>query len=151
MFERDSQGKPIIQLNPLASNHLPDGRTMFTKVHGVNDTFAAGETKTLEFTIPYPQCFFTGAEVIHNVQSVANMEVAHPANGTIEQYGYNVNQGEIQYTRESKYGAELQAGLVLKCEVKNNSSSTMVIGVNFLLIDLRTPAPWKEQWFFHYQ
>jgi hypothetical protein len=139
MFERDTNGKPILQLNALASNHLPDGRTMFTKVHGVKDTFAAGETKTLEFTIPYTQCFFTGAEVIEDVQSTADMEVAHPVSGTIEQYGYSVNQGKVQYTRESKYGAELAAGLVLKCTVKNESSSSMVIGANFLLIDLRTP------------
>lgn len=139
MFERDTNGKPILQLNPLASNHLPDGRTMFTKVHGVKDTFAAGETKTLEFTIPYTQCFFTGAEVIEDVQSTADMEVSHPVSGTIEQYGYSVNQGKVQYTRESKYGAELAAGLVLKCTVKNESSSSMVIGANFLLIDLRTP------------
>lgn len=139
MFERDTDGKPILQLNPLASNHLPDGRTMFTKVHGVKDTFAAGETKTLEFTIPYAQCFFTGAEVVHDVQSSADMEVAHPVNGTIEQYGYSVNQGKVQYTRESKYGAELAAGLILKCTITNDSSSSMVIGANFLLIDLRTP------------
>jgi hypothetical protein len=140
MFERDSEGKPIIQLNPLASNHLPDGRTMFTKVHGVKDTFAAGETKTLEFTIPYAQCFFTGAEVVHDVVSTANMEVAHPITGTIEQYGYNVNEGKVQYTRESKYGAELQAGLVLKCEVTNHADTAMEIGTNFLLIDLRSPV-----------
>jgi hypothetical protein len=141
MFERDINGKPIIQLNPLASNHLPDGRTMFTKVHGVKSEYIAGQTKTLEFTIPYTSCFLTGAEIVFDVKSTANMEVAHPQAGTLEQYGYDVNEGAVQYIRESKYGAELVAGLVLKCEVTNTTANTIDIGVNFLLIDVRTPAP----------
>lgn len=140
MFERDTNGVPILQMNPLASNHMPDGKTLFTKVHGVKASFTAGQTKTLEFTIPYTECYLTGAEIVFDIKSTANMEVAHPVNGTLEQYGYNVNEGAIQYTRESKYGAALAAGLVLKCEVTNNTGETMEIGANFLLIDVRDPV-----------
>lgn len=140
MFERDSNGKPIIQLNPLASNVLPDGKMMFTKVHGVKESFAPGQTKTLQLTVPYAECFFTGAEVVFDVKSTANMEVKHPIDGTLEKYGYNVNEGLVQYTRESKYGAKLFAGLILDCELTNTSSETVEIGVNFLLIDLRAPV-----------
>lgn len=140
MFERDLQGRPIVQLNPLASNHLPDGRLMFTKIHGVKESFAPGETKPLTFTVPYAECFFTGAEIIHDVKAVGSMEVSHPTDGTLEQYCYNVNSGSIQYTKESKYGSELAAGIVLKCDVTNNSSDTIDIGVNFFLIELRAPS-----------
>jgi hypothetical protein len=137
MFERGPNGQPIIQLNPMASNVLPSGETMFTKVHGVKASFAIDETKTLEYTIPYTKCFLTGAEVVFDVKSTTDMEVAHPTAGTLEQYGYDVNEGTIQYTRESKYGAELAAGLILKCTVTNTSGVAMDIGVNFLLIDVR--------------
>jgi hypothetical protein len=140
MFQRDADGVPILMLNPLASNHMPDGKTLFTKVHGVKASFTAGETKTLEFTIPYTECYFTGAEIVFDVKSTANMEVTHPTLGTIEQYGYSVNEGAVQYTRESKYGAALQGGLVLKCEVTNNTADALEIGANFLLIDVRTPV-----------
>lgn len=140
MFDRDQDGKVIMQLNPLASNHMPDGKTLFTKVHGVKASFAIGETKTLELSIPYDTCYFTGAEIIFNVKTTSNMEVAHPTAGTLEQYGYSVNIGEVAYTRESKYGAALVAGLLLKCEITNTSGVAMDIGANFLLIDERVPV-----------
>ena len=43
------------------------------------------------------------------------------------------------YTRESKYGAQLVAGLILKCEITNTSGVAMDIGANFLLYDIRAP------------
>jgi hypothetical protein len=139
MFERDENGSPILKLNPMASNVLPSGDILYTKIHGVKASFNSGETKTLEFTIPYPVCMFMGAEIVHEVETTTNMEVAHPVAGTIEQYGFNVNTGKDKYTRDSKYGAALQSGLVLKCEITNTAPTSMEIGANFIMYEVRSP------------
>jgi hypothetical protein len=131
--------EPLLKQNAMSSNVLPNGDVLYTKVHGVKASFAVDETKTLEFTVPYANCMFMGAELIFDVKTTSNMEVAHPVNGTLEQYGYDVNIGTV-YTRESKYGSQLVAGLVLKCEVTNTSGVAMDIGANFLLYDVRSPV-----------
>jgi hypothetical protein len=139
MFERTSDGKPVLRVHPLQANVLPNGEgTLYKKIHGLKANVAAGATHTFSFSIPYDDCFFTGAEIVHDVKDVCDFTVDHPQAGLLEQYGFDVNIGVIEYVREGGYGAHLFKDLILKCVVTNNDSVAKDIGVNFLLDEIRT-------------
>ena len=138
MFERTADGKPVLSVHPLKANVLPNGEgTLYKKIHGIIHNVLPLATKEFSFTIPYANCFFTGAEIVHDVKDVCDFTVNLP-NGTLaEQYGFAVNIGEIESVREGGYGAHLFAGLILKCQVTNRDSVAKDIGVNFLLDEIR--------------
>lgn len=129
----------------LASNKTLDGKLLYAKVSGVKDNVPAGTTKTITLTIPYASCLFNGAEVVEDVHETINFYVKVPdgqggfVEAMTEQYGYNVNMGSKIYKREGAYGAKLQAGLVLTCDVTNHDTVDHVMGVNFFLHELRDP------------
>jgi hypothetical protein len=131
--------------NPIASNVLESGEVLYTKIHGMKYTFAAGEVKVFNFTVPYTKCLFMGAEIVHEVETTTDMNLKVPDGqggyAITEQYGYAVNTGKDKYTKESPFGATIGAGIELECTVTNTSAMSMDIGVNFLLYDVRTPTP----------
>jgi len=129
----------------LANNTTRDGKLLYAKVTGVKDLVEAGATKTLTFQIPFNFCLFNGAEVVEDVHETINFYVKVPdgqggfVDSMTEQYGYNVNMGSKIYKREGAYGAKLQAGLILTCDVTNHDTVDHVMGVNFFLHELRDP------------
>ena len=129
----------------LASNVYEDGSLIYAKVVGVKDMVQSGQTKTLTYTIPFNTCLFNGAEVVEDVHETINFYVKVPdgqggyVESFTEQYGYNVNMGSKIYKREGAYGAKLQAGVVLTCDITNHDTVDHVMGVNFFLHELRSP------------
>ena len=126
------------------NSNVHGGKILFQKVHGVRKTIAAGTEETIEFQVPYPICYLTGAEIVTDVTSTSNLSVNIPdgqGGSTVhEQYGYNVNVGQV-YSREPGYAAALPQGLILQCKVKNISSVSKEMGVNFILHDARDLEP----------
>lgn len=116
---------------------------IYNKVHGQHANVAANSSHTFTFTIPYALCKMTGIEIVYNVVGDANLKVKVPdgQGGYIleEQYGHDVNYGDV-YIRESGYAATLQAGIELECVVKNDEAVEKVMGVNFILHELRVPT-----------
>jgi hypothetical protein len=140
---------------PISKNTTPDGKVLYAKIHGQKSNVSAGANHRFQLTIPYTEAYFQGAEIIEDIIGVSDFTIRSPdqvaaddfsdpdpANhiygGHIEQYGYSVNMGVIKYIREAKYAARLPQGLVVECNVTNDTAETKEIGVNFILHDIRT-------------
>lgn len=141
---------------PISKNTTPDGKVLYTKIHGMKADIISGGHKRFQFTIPYTEVYFQGAEIIEDIIGVNDFTIRHPSQvaaddfsdpdpanhiygGHVEQYGYSVNMGVVKYIREAKYAARLPQGLVLECKVSNDTAETKEIGVNFILHDIREP------------
>lgn len=145
MFERDSNGAPVVKLNPIQANELPNGKILYTKIHGDKTTVAAGQTHTFRFIVPYAGgVYFQGAEILQDIIGVSDFHVSVPDGQggfvSAEQYGYDVNMGTIKYIRESKYAAFVPQYLGLECVYTNDTDQPQEVGVNFLMHELRDPV-----------
>ena len=140
--DRDINGKAINHSDAFASNGTTDGKVLYTKIHGMKADVAANATHLFQFTIPYTEIYFQGAEILVDIISVSNFTIKHPLDmaNPLEQYGYDVNMGKIIYKREARYAARIPQGLVLECEVTNDTDATQEMGVNFILHEIRTPV-----------
>lgn len=124
-----------------ASNITEDGKVLYKKIHGIKADVPSGQTHSFQFQIPYSEVFFRGAEIVVDIVSVSNFKILIPPSTVSEQYGYSVNMGKILYMRESEYTARLPQGIIIECECTNDTNETLEMGVNFLLDELREPAP----------
>lgn len=130
----------------IANNKTVDGKTMYIKVHGQKAVIPAGESYIFEFQIPYEEVYYFGAEIMQNIVGVTNFDVFLPSgldeNGNFsgvvaEQYGFNVNIGELIYIRETPFGARLPQGIVVRSTYTNDTNEEKEIGVNFLMNELK--------------
>jgi hypothetical protein len=113
------------------------GNSLFMRIHGIAPVeIGAGLDHAFEYTVTYPQCKITCAEIINDVQGSCDFEVHHPIAGKLNQFGFNVNVGNV-YKRESAYDADLFQGLIVKIKVKNETSSAKVFAVNVILHEVR--------------
>lgn len=140
--DRDINGKAIVHPDAFASNGTADGKILYTKIHGMKADVAAGATHLFQFTVPYTEVYFQGAEILVDIVSVSNFTIKHPLDmaNPLEQYGFNVNMGKIIYKKEGQYAAKIPQGLVLECEVTNDTNDQQEMGVNFVLHEIRDPA-----------
>lgn len=141
--DKDANGNLIQHSDAFASNATVDGKILYTKIHGMKADVSANTTHIFQFTIPYTEIYFQGAEILVDIVSISNFTIKHPLDLTtpLEQYGYSVNMGKIIYKREARYAARIPQGIVLECEVTNDTDSTQEMGVNFILHEIRELTP----------
>lgn len=124
-----------MRIDAFRSNKISEG-TVSHRVHGMNQDIAALGSHTFTFVVPYAMAKLTGVEVVNNVYDTSDMTIKAPdgQGGYItKQYGFNVNVGEVVYTREAGYAADLSAGYEIEISVNNLFSEVRKIGVNFIL------------------
>lgn len=124
-----------MRLAPFADNRISEG-TVSHRIHGMNTDVAALGSHVFTFVIPYTMAKLTGVEVVCNVCDTSDMTVRAPdgQGGFIsQQYGFSVNIGEVVYTKESGYAAEVLAGYEIDITVNNLFNETRKLGVNFIL------------------
>ena len=137
---------------PFQSKFLPNGGKLYKRVHGENNTIASGETGFINFVVPYPECKFSGAEIIGcevkdivnfyvldtvtNTYSQAPVEI-YGANFPLNQFGFDVEMRKDSYENTSNYDASLYYGMELMCAYKNNGLDEKYIAVNFELHEVK--------------
>lgn len=129
---------------PFDAKKLPDGKSLYRKVHGVKKTLN-GDT-TFDLVIPYDNAKITGVEVVWApVGLQCDMKVYDTPTGTISgfpnlmlnQYGFDVGLGKDFYEENSNYDADLIKDMKIECLVKNPASLTDEICVNFILHEVK--------------
>ncbi len=124
-----------------ASKYTVDGKSLYKRVHGANNTISANSTGNIDLTVTYGEVKFTGAEIIGtSKEDTVNFKIIDDANGTysgtpnavLNQFGYNVEMpaGGF-YKNTSQYDASLFNGMILRCEYSNNTASSVYIALNF--------------------
>jgi hypothetical protein len=124
------------QTHPFASKEIPEGN-LFTRIHGSDiRVIQPDEVEVFELIVPYDHAKISCAEIVHSIKSKVNFEVFHPTHGKLNQFGFDVNVGEV-YKRESPYDADLFKDLIVKVSVKNEQGSAQSFAVNFILHEVR--------------
>lgn len=119
--------------NPFAAKTLPDGSKLYRRVHGVTATLTANGNTVVNFAVPYAKCKINACEIICPIDGVkADFEVYY---GTtkLNQFGFDCNINKGFYKDESPYDADLTNALTVRATLKNSSSETPVVGINFIL------------------
>lgn len=128
---------------PFATKNLEDGKKIFKRVHGVQQTLTTSN-ETIEFIVPYTQAKITGLEIIGaNIGDVADFNVYDNAAGTISgtpnlklnQFGFNVNISKDFHKETSKYDADLIQGM--KLEVDYTGTINQLVCINFILHEVK--------------
>jgi hypothetical protein len=129
---------------PFDAKKLPDGKSLYRKVHGVKKTLS-GDT-TFDLVVPYDNAKITGVEVVWAPAGLqCDMKVYDTPTGTIStipnlmlnQYGFDVGLGKDFYEENSNYDADLIKDMKIECLVKNPASLTDEICVNFILHEVK--------------
>lgn len=126
-------------IDAFKTNRISEG-TVSHRVHGLNADIPATGSHTFIFVVPYTMAKLTGVEVVCKVCNTSNMTIKVP-NGQggyiTKQYGFDVNIGEIVYTREAGYAADLSAGYEIEVTVNNSFNESVKMGVNFILHEVK--------------
>jgi len=132
------------RIAPFASNNLIDGKKLHIKTHGVNKIVPGLTSEYLSFSIPYDACKFNEIEVIEDVTMILDFTVELPDadndptnNVKIESHGMQVNFGKTTYKRKSEYNADLVKGIILKTKIENKEDREKLVGINFILHEVR--------------
>lgn len=132
---------------PFASKVLPDGKKLFKRVHGVSSTIAANSSDSIEIIVPYAQCKITSIEILGSIHGdTCDFNVYDNAAGTVStvpnlklnQFGFNVYMAEKYHKEESSYDADLIQGMKLEVVFTNSTNEASLIGVNFILHELKS-------------
>lgn len=119
---------------------------LYQRVHGLDYTFSATGTETIEFTVPYATCKITGLEVFGGeLGDTCNFKVHDTSTGTIttvpyymlNQFGFDVRIAAGQYRHESAYDADLIGDMRLRIEYTNNGTAAKTVGFNIILHELK--------------
>ena len=131
------------QNQAFSDKRLTDGKKLFKRVHGVKKTLATNED-TIEFIVPYTMSKISGIEILGaDHGDTANFNVYDNAAGTIStipnyklnQFGFDVCLAKDFHKETSSYDADLILGM--KLEVGVTSTAGKVIGVNFILHEVK--------------
>lgn len=132
---------------PFAAKVLPDGKKLYTRVHGVSSS-VAGAPDNIDFLVPYNNCKLTGLEIINGeLGDKVNLKILDTPTGTISgtpyavlnQFGYNVCIASNYYERESPYDADLIKDLTIRLEYDaiNTDLLPKTVYVNFVLHEVK--------------
>lgn len=134
--------KKVNRNDAFAEKTLPTGKKLFRRAHGVQHTLVANSDNIVEFIVPYAWCKITTMEVVGLSEiTKADLCIMDTPTGTystipnykLNQFGFNVNISKNYYRDHSEYDADLYAGMVVKVVLKNNTSNTETVGINFTL------------------
>lgn len=131
---------------PFASKILPNGRKIFTRIHGVVAS-VQNAPDNIDFVVPYPECKITGIEIVGGkLGDKANFKVLDTDAGTItgvpnyllNQFGFNVNVAPDSYEYISKYDADLIQNLRLRVEYDaTDELLPRNVYINFILHEIK--------------
>ena len=138
-----NKGLPSMRL-PFASKILPNGKKLYKREHGIQQTLSSG-ANTILFTIPYAWVKIIGVEILFGekldtcdffiLDSTAGAYTTVP-NYVLNQFGFGVNIAANQYEEENAYDADLYYGMQLK--IVYNSQSAKTVGINFNLTEVKS-------------
>lgn len=130
---------------PFAAKTLPNGKKLYTRVHGVAAS-VSGAPDDIIFTVPYAACKLTGIEIIGGqIGDTVNLKVLDSTTGTytgvanyqLNQFGYDVNVAKDFYSRESAYDADLFQGMQIKVEYDSVATLPANVYLNFILHEVK--------------
>jgi hypothetical protein len=125
---------------------LSNGKKLFKRVHGVKQTIAASNSGKITFTVPYIQCKINTVEVIGGaVGDTCDFNIYDSSTGIVSgypdiklnQFGFGVCIAKDYHEENSSYDADLVIGLVLEVDYYNSSNTDKVIGINFILHEVK--------------
>lgn len=128
---------------PFAAKQLPNGKKLFSRVHGEEYALSAG-SNILDYSIPYPAVKFNELEIIGcelgdkatlRVKDDASGTYSTVANYTLNTFGDDVFMAKDYYHRASSYDADLYTGMRIYIEFESESAKT--IYVNYILHELK--------------
>lgn len=136
-----------VTLTPFADKVLPNGKRLFTRVHGTSAT-VSGAPDTIDFEIPYAMCKLTGIDIINGeLGDKINLKILDTVSGTISgvpnmvlnQFAYNVNIASNFHKFESRYDADMIQGLRIRVEYDAVTPDLLpkIIYVNFYLHEVK--------------
>lgn len=134
--------KKVIRNDAFVEKTLPNGKKLFRRAHGIQHTLFANSDNIIEFVVPYNWCKITTMEVIGLSEMLKiDLSVMDTPAGTystipnykLNQFGFNVNASKNYYKDHSEYDADLYLGMIVKIVIKNNTTNTETIGINFTL------------------
>jgi hypothetical protein len=132
-----------IQTGAFSSKVLPNGKKLYVRNHGVQQTVTAG-SNTINFTIPYAWAKMTEAEIINGeALDYIDFKVYDTAQGTysgvpnymLNQFGFSVNVSPNFYQRVSNYDADCYQGMIFR--LIYNSVSAKTVGINLILNEVK--------------
>jgi len=136
-----------VTLTPFADKVLPNGKRLFTRVHGTSAN-VAGAPDTIDFEIPYTMCKLTGIDIINGeLGDKINLKILDTVTGTVSgvpnmvlnQFAYNVNIASSFHKFESRYDADMIQGLRIRVEYDAVTPDLLpkTIYVNFYLHEVK--------------
>ena len=135
--------QPIYQDRlPFASKKLPDGKSLFSRIHGIKlTTDGTSNAQKVTFTVPYISAKITSTEIIGaELGDRIDFKILDTVTGTVttipnfllNQFGFGVYPSKERYEQKSEYDADLFLGLQL--EVTLTPVNTTIRDVYFNLV-----------------
>lgn len=130
------------ELPPFGSKKLPNGQSLFRRIHGLKlDLDGTLTSQKVTFTVPYVSAKITSTEIISAVEGdQIDFKVLDTAAGTVttvpnyplNQFGFGVYPSAGRYEQKSEYDADLFLGLQL--EITLTPCDTVARSVYFNLV-----------------
>lgn len=128
---------------PFADKCLPDGRKLYTRVHGISAQ-VAGAPDNITFTVPYPVCKLTGIQILNGeLGDSINFKILDKSsaplygvpNALLNQFGFNVKVNGPYYKYDSEYDADLVQDMQIRLEYDAITSDLLpkTVYINFIL------------------
>lgn len=127
---------------PFASKKLPDGKSLFRRIHGIKlTTDGTSNSQKIIFTVPYNSAKITSTEIIGaELGDIIDFKILDTTSGTatgipnymLNQFGFGVYPSKERYEQKSEYDADLFIGLQL--EITLTPVDTLVRDVYFNLV-----------------
>lgn len=137
---QDGNSKAKVTQYPFSDKVLPNGKKMFTRIHGVSSTITSSPS-SIDFEVPYDSCKITGIEIMGgSIGDMVDFEVVDTSTGTISgvpnlslnKFGHDVNVSKDLYKYKSSYDADLIKGMKLRI-VYNTSEPSKAVYINLIL------------------
>lgn len=127
---------------PFANKKLPDGKSLFRRIHGIKlTTDGTSNSQKIIFTVPYNSAKITSTEIIGaELGDIIDFKILDTTSGTatgipnymLNQFGFGVYPSKERYEQKSEYDADLFIGLQL--EITLTPVDTLVRNVYFNLV-----------------
>ena len=134
-----------IKTQPFADKVLPNGKKLFTRVHGISAQ-VSGAPDNITFTVPYAACKLTGLEIIGGLTGdKVNLKILDSNTGTytgvanqqLNQFGFDVNVAKDFYNRESSYDADLFLNMQVQIEYDSVATLPADVYINLILHEVK--------------
>lgn len=132
-----------MKLYPFHSKELVDiQKKLFRRAIGIQTTLNSEADTVIEFEVPYAWCKITSIEIVGLPEIMkADLFIMDSNAGTytgvpnyqLNQFGFNVNVAKNYYKDHSEYEADLYMYMVVKVVIKNHTTNTSTVGINFTL------------------